>query len=132
MMIFKQICLLNEKREEVKIYIEEQYQLPRRFKKIIYKQHRMVYETYLNELERLLPTGRLRINHLPSINFFIFAAMNWVCWWYKKDGLLSVEEIADMIIAILFDGFLLPDKDIKVATTRGKKRKKESDMPSNN
>jgi AcrR family transcriptional regulator len=31
-MIFMQICLLKGKREEVKIYIEEQYQLPERLK----------------------------------------------------------------------------------------------------
>lgn len=135
MMIFRQICLLKEKREEVKIYMEEQYQLPKKFKKIIYKQHREIYDTYLNELERLLPTGRLKVNHLPSINFAFFAVMNWIYRWYKenkKNKPLSIEELADEVITILFDGFLLRGKDMKAETTRGEEREKEGDMPSSN
>lgn len=107
-MIFRQICLLKEKREEVKIYVEEQYQLPKRLKTIIYKQHRKVYETYLEELRRLSEAGRLRVNsHLPTINFSLFAMMNWVYRWFKNDGPISIEEEANMIIEIFFNGIFV-------------------------
>ncbi|MDI7260937.1 MAG: TetR/AcrR family transcriptional regulator [Thermodesulfobacteriota bacterium] len=107
-MIFRQICLLKDKREEVKIYIEEQYQLPRRLKAIIYKQHRKVYETYLEEIQKLSERGVLRPNlHLPTINFSLFAMMNWVYRWFKNDGPISIEEEAKMIIEILFNGILI-------------------------
>ena len=112
-MIFNQICLLREKKEQVKVYMEEQYQLPPRLKKVVYKQHREIYDTYLHELEQLRKDGRLRVNHLPTINFSIFAIMNWVYRWYREDKSLSIEEIAQMITAILFDGILMPPQGAK-------------------
>lgn len=112
-MIFRQICLLKEKREEVKIYIEEQYQLPKRLKTIVYKQHRKVYETYLHELQRLREAGRLRVNsHLPTINFSLFAMMNWVYRWFNNEGSISIEEVANMIIDIFFNGILVPHERV--------------------
>ncbi len=114
-MIFRQICLLKEKKEEVKIYIEEQYQLPKKLKTIIYRQHRTIYETYLNELQRLSETGRLRPGlHLPTINFSLFAMMNWVYRWFKNDGPISIEEVADMIINVFFSGILGTDGSVMI------------------
>jgi TetR/AcrR family transcriptional regulator, cholesterol catabolism regulator len=109
-MIFRQICLMKDKRKEVKIYMEEQYQLPPGLKKVTYRQHRRIYDIYLNELGRLHQARRLRINHLPSGNFAMFAVMNWVYRWYKEDKDLSIEEIANIIITVLFNGFLLTQK----------------------
>jgi AcrR family transcriptional regulator len=118
-MVFRQICLLKEKREEVKIYMEEQYQLPKRLKKIIYKQHRKVYETYLNELQTLSEAGRLRANyHLPTINFSLFAMMNWVYRWFKNDGPISIEEVANVIIGIFFNGILVPHERVMAQDDR--------------
>lgn len=114
-MIFRQICLLKEKREEVKIYIEEQYQLPKRLKTIIYKQHRKIYETYLEELRRLGEAGRLQVNsHLPTITFSLFAMMNWVYRWFNNEGSISIEEVANMIIDIFFNGILMPHERVMV------------------
>lgn len=123
-MLFKQMCLVRERRESVKIYIEEQYQLPLRLKKSVYEQHRKIYDIYLNELVQLCKAGRLRINHLPTINFAMFATMNWVYRWYKEDELLSIEEIADHIITILFDGILLSHRETKRGGASGKRKKK--------
>ena len=93
--------------------MEEQYQLPKRLKTIIYKQHRKVYETYLEELRRLSEAGRLRVNsHLPTINFSLFAMMNWVYRWFKNDGPVSIEEEANMIINIFFNGILVPHERV--------------------
>jgi AcrR family transcriptional regulator len=122
-MVFRQICLLKEKKEEVKIYIEEQYQLPKRLKKVVYEQHRQIYEVYLNELRELQKAGRLRVDHLPIINFTIFATMNWVYRWYKEEEGLSIEQIADMIITILSDGIFLPRRRQKRAMNQGPERK---------
>ncbi len=122
-MIFRQICLLKEKKEEVKIYIEEQYQLPKRLKKVVYEQHRQVYDVYLNELRHLQKAGRLRIDYLPVINFTLFATMNWVYRWFRKEEDLSIEQIADMIISILSDGIFLPRSKQRRATIRGGERK---------
>ena len=123
-MIFRQVCLLKEKRKELKIYMEEQYQLSGQLEKIIRQQHRKVYDTYMHELKRLVKLNKLRINHLPTINFVIFAMMNWVYRWYKKDQPLPIEEIADMIITILFNGFLLTREDMRGGADSGGRRRK--------
>jgi len=124
-MMFRQICLFKDKREEVKIYIEEQYQLPKRLKEIVAKQHKVIYDTYLHELERLHAAGRLRIDNLPIINFAIFALMNWFYRWYKEDKSLSIEEIAKILIAILSNGIFSPDNRREGVRTRGKGRREE-------
>jgi AcrR family transcriptional regulator len=109
-MALRQTSLLKEKKKEIKIYIEEQYQLPPRLKKIIYQQHRKVYDTYLEVLKELSKAKRLRITHLPTINFTMFAVMNWVYRWFKDDGDLTIEEVANMIMTILFDGIFKTDE----------------------
>ncbi len=112
-MIFRQICLLKEKREQVKIYMEEQYQLPKRLKTITYRQHREIYETYLEEIRRLSEAGRLRDNfHLPTITFSLFAMMNWVYRWFKNDGPVRIEEVAKTVINIFFNGILDKKEEI--------------------
>lgn len=122
-MVFRQICVLKEKKKEVKIYIEEQYQLPPRFRREAHLQQRKIYDTYLHQLELLQKRGRLRINHLPTINFTIFATINWVYRWFKEDGPLTIEELAEMIITILFKGILSPPpkSDTSVKGRRGRK-----------
>jgi len=124
-MVFRQICVLREKKKEVKVYIEEQYQLPPRLRREAHLQQRKIYDTYLHQLELLQKRGRLRINHLPTINFTIFATINWVYRWFKEDGPLTIEELAEMIITILFNGILSSpnksDKSVNPAT-RFKKR----------
>ena len=122
-MIFRQICLLKERKEEVKIYIEEQYQLPKRLKKVVYEQHRQVYDVYLNELKQLQKAGRLRVDRLAIINFTLFATMNWVYRWFKEEKGLSIEQIADMIITILSDGIFLPRSRQRKAAIRGQEKK---------
>jgi len=114
---------LKEKKKEVKIYVEEQDQLPPRLKREARLQQRKIYDTYLHQLELLQKAGRLRIGHLPTISFTIFAAVNWVYRWFKENGPLTIEELAEMIIAILFDGILapLPKSD---APAKGKERAK--------
>ncbi len=107
-MVSRQICLLKEKKKEIKIYIEEQYQLPPRLRREAHLQQRKIYDTYLNQLELLQKAGRLRINHLPTVNFTIFATINWVYRWFEKNGPLTIEELAEMIITILFNGIFVP------------------------
>lgn len=45
-MIFRQVCFTTEKRKEVKIYMEEQYQLSPTLRKKALHRHRQVYDLY--------------------------------------------------------------------------------------
>ena len=105
-MIFAQVSLLKTKRKEVKIYLEEQYQLPEQLRKQARKQHRDIYNLYYNklcEIEKKKP-GVLRNINKTVATFSIFAIMNWAYRWYREDGELSLEDVAGLLVDILFHG----------------------------
>lgn len=112
-MIFRQVCLLKTRRMEVKIYIEEQYQLPPRYRKKALKQHRQIYDIYYKKICELKKMKMLRDVDPTVATFSIFAAMNWAYRWFREDGTLSVEDVAEQIISIYFGGILKPEYMLK-------------------
>ena len=107
-MIYTQICLLKTKRKSIKIYIEEQYQLPRDLRKKATHQHREIYALYYNkicEIENKHPNGLLPIDK-TVITFSIFAMLNWTYRWFNEKGPLSIEEVAGNTVKLLFHGII--------------------------
>lgn len=107
-MIFRQTCLIKEKRKELKIYIEEQYQLPKALSSEAVKQQRQIHDLYYNKFCELEKKGLLK----PGIDktimaFSVFAMMNWIYRWYNDSGRLSIEEIANQSIAVFFGGIMV-------------------------
>ncbi len=105
-MIYTQICIVKERKREVKIFLEEQYQLGPRYKTGILRQHREIYNLYLNQLNALENRGMLRNVDKTVVNFAINAMMNWSYRWYREDGPLSIDEVAGFITDIFFHGIL--------------------------
>lgn len=103
-MIFAHICLIDENRKELKIYIEEQYQLSPPLRKMARKQHRQIYDIYYNKIREIEDKGLLREIDTTVMTFSISAMMNWVYRWFREDGKLSIEEVAEDIIKVLFSG----------------------------
>ena len=103
-MVFRQICLMNDKKKEIKIYMEEQYQLPTSLRKEALKQHRQIYDLYKNIIKKLAERRLLRPIDETVMTFSIFAMMNWSYRWFKENGRLSIEEVAEDIIEIFFGG----------------------------
>ncbi len=103
-MVFKQVCLIKKKRREIKIYMEEQYQLPTVLRKRALKQHRQIYSVYYNMLCKIKEKGLIRDIDETVMTFAIFAMMNWSYRWFKDKGRLSIEEVAEHIIRIFFGG----------------------------
>jgi AcrR family transcriptional regulator len=104
-MIFWQVCVTTEKRKQVKIYIEEQYQLPPNLRKKALRGHRQVYQLYYDKICEIRP------EHLPDMNraamtFANFGMVNWVYRWFKEDGEMTIQEVAEVIIHIFFNGIL--------------------------
>lgn len=108
-MIFRQVCLIKEKRKEIKIYMEEQYQLPTTLRKESIKHHRQIYDIYYNKISEIHDKGLYREIDKTVTTFCIFAMMNWAYRWFRDNGRLSIEEIAEHIIRIFFDGILIED-----------------------
>jgi len=105
-MIYTQICIVKERKREVKIFLEEQYQLEPKYKAGILRQHREIYNLYLNQLNALEERGMLRNVNKTVLNFAIHAMMNWSYRWHREDGPLSIEQVADSITDIFFHGIL--------------------------
>ena len=105
-MIYTQICIVKERKREVKIFLEEQYQLEPKYKAGILRQHREIYSLYMDQLNALEDRGMLRNVNKTVLNFAIHAMMNWSYRWYREDGPLSIEQVADSITDIFFHGIL--------------------------
>jgi len=108
-MIFRQVCLIKEKRKEIKVYMEEQYQLPTTLRKESIKHHRQIYDIYYNKISEIHDKGLYREIDKTVTTFCIFAMMNWAYRWFRDNGKLSIEEIAEHIIRIFFNGILIED-----------------------
>lgn len=119
-MIFTQVCLIKEKRKEIKIYMEEQYQLPRVLRKEVLKQHRRIYDLYYGKLSEIKDAGLAANIDQTVMTFSIFAMMNWAYRWFNEKGPLSIEQVAEDIIRIVFSGILRNFmEDSRWAETRG-------------
>jgi AcrR family transcriptional regulator len=105
-MIFRQVCLIKEKRKEIKIYVEEQYQLPTQLRKRALAQQRQIFDIYYNQIDGLKERGLTNDVDQTVVTFCIFATMNWAYRWFRDRKRLSIEEVAEDMIRILFSGIL--------------------------
>jgi AcrR family transcriptional regulator len=105
-MIFQQICLTVEDKKRVKIFFDDVNQLSPKFKGKVLDQQRQMYRLFKNEITGLEKLGLLRPVDITIATFCCFAMINWSYRWYKKEGNLSVEQIADDIIDVFFNGIL--------------------------
>ena len=103
-MIFRQVCLIREKKKEIKIYMEEQYQLPTELRNKALKQHRQIYDLYRDMISKINEMGLIRDIDTTVIAFSVFAMMNWSYRWFKNGGELSIEEVAENMIQVFFGG----------------------------
>jgi AcrR family transcriptional regulator len=105
-MIFSQVCLIKDKRKEIKIYIEEQYQLPTPLRKKALAQQRQIYDIYYEKIGEIIKKGLANEVDQTVATFSIFAMMNWAYRWFQDRRRLSIEEVAEDMIKILSSGIL--------------------------
>jgi AcrR family transcriptional regulator len=105
-MIFSQVCLIKDKRKEIKIYIEEQYQLPMPLRKKALAQQRQIYDIYYEKIGEIMQKGLANRVDQTVATFSIFAMMNWAYRWFQDRRRLSIEEVAEHMIKILSSGIL--------------------------
>jgi len=118
-MIFMQTCLIQKKRKEIKIYIEEQYQLLEPYKTRAARQQRQVYDLYYNKICQIEDKCILQSETDKTvIAFSAFAMMNWAYRWYNENGRLSIEEVANNALSIFFNGILI-EKSLVVWNDKG-------------
>ncbi len=106
-MIYTQVLFSMNAPKKMKIYLEEQYQLPPALKEKALKQHREIYDLYNGALSALEKDGLL-YDGIDKVvmTFGIFSNMNWVYRWLNPKGSLSAEEVARHIITMLLRSIL--------------------------
>lgn len=111
-MISRQVRFSLEQYKRMKIYLEEQYQLPPDLKRKAGKQHREIFDLYYSVICELEAKSLLRSVDKTVATFAIFATMNWIYRWFNPKGRLSKEEVANQTIDVLFRG-IVKDSSVK-------------------
>jgi AcrR family transcriptional regulator len=113
-MIHAQLRLVKERKKEVKIYMEEQYQLPKSLRKKAFKQHRRIYESYKQKIHEINELGLTNPLNESLVTFGIFSVMNWTYRWFKNNGLLSIDDVAEEVVSLLFHGIFKCNSGIEI------------------
>jgi len=109
-MLISLVLLTKEKRNRVKVYVEEQHNLSKRLLNVIYKQHREIYDCYAEQSRRVHRAYGNSVESVSVTTFAIFGMMNWSYRWYKEEGKLTIQEVAKRLANMLFYGILSKDK----------------------
>lgn len=104
--IMGQIFMIKTRRKEVKILIEDKKFLSAELYKLIREQEKTTYELFKANMELLKTQGKLREYDLTTATFGIFGMINWLYHWYRPNKRLSLDELAQHIVNILFYGLL--------------------------
>lgn len=109
-MVTAQLCLIEQRSKEIKIYLEEQYQLPPDLRKPVLAQHRSVYDRYYEQVKAIEEQGLLNDIDKTVATFSIIAMINWAYRWYREGSGLTMEDISKEILKFCFNGILKPQK----------------------
>ena len=69
-----------------------------------------IYEIFNNEIKRIKDCGCMSEIHPQTANLIIMGMINWCPLWYKKNGILKLDEIIDQMTNGLFFGILKEEK----------------------
>jgi AcrR family transcriptional regulator len=116
--VLGQILMIKTRRKEVKILIEDKKFLSAELNKLIKDQEKMTFDIFKSNMEDLRRQGKLRDFDLTTATFGMFGMINWLYHWYNPKGKLSLEELAEHIVNILFYGLLSDNHKSKVGSTR--------------
>ncbi len=105
-MLTKHISYMKQGKASVKILIEDKRFLGKRYAGIIKDKQKEIFIIYRNKLEEIAKIGRLKEVNITTANFSLFGIMNWLYHWYDSEGELSIEEITENIIKMVFYGLI--------------------------
>jgi TetR/AcrR family transcriptional regulator len=101
-------CL--KRRKESKIIVADDYFLTGKRREANRIIQRQIYRLYIDKLEELHENRLLEHIDLKILAFTIFGAINSFFKWYREGGPLSKEDVAQNVIAIVFNGILKDKK----------------------
>jgi AcrR family transcriptional regulator len=105
-MVRFQIGYVENHVEEIKVLVEEKKSLRADVQRSSRLTEAEILALYKKALKRCQEAGRVRACHLTTAAFGILGQINWLYHWYQPGGSLSVRELADEVVSLLFRGLL--------------------------
>jgi TetR/AcrR family transcriptional regulator, cholesterol catabolism regulator len=110
--IVNQIISNTKSPDLTAIFYEETISIDKRFHSRFRKSKKIGERNLQLILQEGVEKGCFVINDIKMASFLILSACNWVYKWYRPNGKLKPEEIADEYIKLLEKGYLNPDYKI--------------------
>lgn len=89
-----------------KVLFFEIESLPPEKREIIVNYERSNVAQFKNYLKRMMDKGKIKKTNITVLTFCFFATVQWLYFWYKKDGPLSVREIIEYIVDYFLYGVI--------------------------
>lgn len=109
-MIRFQIGYVENHVEEIKVLVEEKKSLRADLQQTSLDTETEILRCYKEAILRCQAAGAVRPLHATTAAFGILGQINWLYHWYKPEGPLTLRELADAVVSLLFHG-LLPCAD---------------------
>jgi AcrR family transcriptional regulator len=104
--ILIQIGLMKKERKKVKILIEDKKLLGTELQRLVKEKERTIYNFYLNTIKEIKQQGKLKDIELTTAVFAIIGQINWLYHWYRPEGKLDIEEIAENLVKMIMLGLI--------------------------
>ena len=104
--IFQHIISIKTNRKGAKIIIEDKRFLSGELNKLVKEKEKAVFNLYKNHLQELQKDLKIKDCDLTTATFGILGMINWLYHWYRPEKSLSIEQLADNISNIFFNGIL--------------------------
>jgi AcrR family transcriptional regulator len=95
-----------EHRETALLGIEEAKTLPPKSQRALRHRQKEIEQILQQNLREGMEQGDFDVDDVRMVSFAILAAANWVYRWYRPNGYLTPEEIANQLTHILEYGFM--------------------------
>lgn len=105
-MIRFQIGYVENHVEEIKVLVEEKKSLRADLQQTSLDTEAEILRLYKEAILRCQAAGAVRPLHATTAAFGILGQINWLYHWYKPEGPLSLRQLADAVVSLLFHGLL--------------------------
>lgn len=103
-MVRFQIFYMEANVEGIKVLVEEQKSLGIEIAERTKVVQDQILKLYESVLKQCMDDGKIKRLHLATTAFAILGQINWLYHWYRPEGALTIKQVADEVMTILFDG----------------------------
>jgi len=104
--IYNQIMAFIDEMANITIFFSETVHLPPEHQKSINDRRKRYQDTIAGVLQKGIENDTFRKIDINPIVYGIVGMCNWLYHWYKLDGRLKPEEIADLYADMIFNGII--------------------------